>query len=233
MFCRRTMCGQTLGLTAAALGLLLAACGTTPAPAPDIRATLEAASLTPAAIVRARQTIQEGPETSTPLRVLRPCGSPCLGPLADEEGLAARVVRVIDGDTIDAVFTDGSIDRVRLLGIDTPETNSPNRAYKFGNISDTACLDSWGVLATEFTAELLTRRWVDVLPDPQAGARDRIGRMLAYISVDGADFNGALVEGGFARVYAEGDSNREADYLELEERARLKGVGLWQCGPAK
>jgi micrococcal nuclease len=58
--------------------------------------------------------------------------------------LTATVVRVVYGDTIDVMFEDGTPDTVRLLGVDTPETYECNQAYDYGEITDTACLDSWG-----------------------------------------------------------------------------------------
>ena len=58
--------------------------------------------------------------------------------------LLAEVVRVVDGDTFDVKFQDGSTDRIRLLGVDTPETYSSNEAYEYGDITDMACLDAWG-----------------------------------------------------------------------------------------
>jgi len=47
--------------------------------------------------------------------------------------------------------------------------------------------------------------------------------------VDGEDFNAAQVEQGYARVYTEGDSSREEEYLELQHQAQADRVGLWQC----
>ena len=53
------------------------------------------------------------------------------------------------------------------------------------------------------------------------------------VIVDGQDFNAALVEQGYARVYTEGSSSREQKYLELKEQAQAGNVGLWACaGPA-
>ena len=59
--------------------------------------------------------------------------------------------------------------------------------------------------------------------------RDTAGRLLAFIHVDGRDFNAVLVEQGYARVYTVGESQREDDYLRLQDRARAQRAGLWQC----
>ncbi len=55
--------------------------------------------------------------------------------------LIARVIRVVDGDTVSVSFLDGSTDTVRLLGVDTPEMFTANKANEYGNITDTVCLD--------------------------------------------------------------------------------------------
>ena len=55
-----------------------------------------------------------------------------------------KITKVIDGDTMDVRFKDGTSDRVRLLGVDTPETNAPNKANEYGDIADLKCLTRWG-----------------------------------------------------------------------------------------
>jgi len=65
--------------------------------------------------------------------------------------------------------------------------------------------------------------------DPSAGDRGFFGRLLAYLVVDGQDFNAGLVEQGYARVCTEGTSRREADYLMLQGVAQEHSVGLWKC----
>ena len=144
-------------------------------------------------------------------------------------GLAAEVTRVVDGDTMDVEFVDGTTDRVRLLGVDTPETNGSNKPYEYGDIIDTVCLDRWGAKASEFARLVLGGRQVNVVLDPAAGERDRFGRLLAYIETQGNDFNAALVKLGYARVYEEGESSREEAYLRLQAQAKETGMGLWRC----
>lgn len=139
---------------------------------------------------------------------------------------------MVDGDTIDVTFPDGSTDTVRLLGVDTPETYSGNKANEYGSITDTACLDRWGDLATGFAVEALDGQAVELVMDDAAGDRGFFDRLLAYIVVDGQDFNAQLVKQGYARVYTEGTSGREADYLRLEGVAQAEGAGLWDCGTA-
>ena len=143
--------------------------------------------------------------------------------------MEARVTRVIDGDTIEVVLPDGSTDTVRLLGVDTPETFSQNKPGEYGDITDTDCLGEWGQRATEFAIKQLDGRGVELALDPVAGERGTFGRLLAYIQVDSKDFGADLVQGGFARVYVEGVSRKEREYLAVESEARAARAGLWQC----
>jgi len=123
---------------------------------------------------------------------------------------------------------DGTTDRVRLLGVDTPETYSANEPNEYGSITDTACLDWWGERATEW-ASVLEGRSVTVILDLAAGARGSYDRLLAYVHVGATDFNATLVENGLARVYTEGEASRKEEYLRLQEEARAAGEGLWAC----
>ena len=168
-----------------------------------------------------------------PVLVALACSSPAQDlptttQLLGSGGRIAEVVRVVDGDTIDVVFPDGETDRVRLLGVDTPEAQGQNQAHEYGTITDTACLDDWGREATDFATSLEGRE-VTLVSDPQAGDRGFFDRLLAYVHVDGQDIGAELVRMGLARVYTEGDSNREREYLELQDLALEDNIGLWRC----
>jgi micrococcal nuclease len=160
-------------------------------------------------------------------------------PTADG-GLTAMVSRVIDGDTVEVEFLEGSIgaasqlglestETVRLLGVDTPETYSSNNPGEYANITDTTCLYGWGDLATVFAFESLNQQMVTIVLDSSAGLKGSFGRLLAYVEVDGVDFNARLVELGYARVYEEGSSKRETDYMDLQGYAQQQSIGLWEC----
>ncbi|MCS5648309.1 MAG: thermonuclease family protein, partial [Dehalococcoidia bacterium] len=60
-----------------------------------------------------------------------------------------------------------------------------------------------------------------------AGQRGYYGRLLAYIEIDGYDFNESLILRGYARVYEEGTSSREKRYLSQQARVTSEDVGLW------
>jgi micrococcal nuclease len=122
------------------------------------------------------------------------------------------VERVVDGDT---VVLDGG-EKVRLLGIDTPETVDPRRP-----------VERFGKEASVFARSLLQGRRVRVETDVEP--RDRYGRTLAYLYLeDGTFVNLRLVEEGYASASRHPPNVRHAGLLrDAEKRAREMGRGLW------
>ncbi len=120
---------------------------------------------------------------------------------------SASVRRVIDGDTI--VIAGG--DRVRYIGIDTPERGQP--FYRE---------------ATERNASLVQGRTVRLLVCP-GEPRDKYGRLLAYVRSDGVFVNRALIREGFARLLIIPPCGLPVarEFRALEREAREKGLGLW------
>lgn len=155
-------------------------------------------------------------------------------PPADER--TATVVEVIDGDTVDVRFADGSEDRVRLLGVDTPEVHADTTPGEFEGVPDTApgraCLREWGERASAFATDRLAGESVVVALDSEADRRGGYGRLLASVTVDGRDrsFNRALLDGGYARHYDTEFTQRDA-FAAAERRARENATGLWACAP--
>ena len=141
------------------------------------------------------------------------------------------VKNVVDGDTIDVILPNGTEERVRLLGIDTPETKvDRNKPYEYDDITDLECLTNWGIKAKEFAKKLLEKRYVYIEFDPIAGFRGYYGRLLAYVYLENrTDFNKMLVEMGYARVYTEGDCLKENEYLQSQNIAIDNNLGLWTC----
>src|SRR5690242_16918136 len=93
------------------------------------------------------------------------------------------VSRVVDGDTV-IVRAGGRDLRVRLLGIDTPETVDPDRP-----------VGCFGPEASAYTKHLLTGRSVSLVYDREL--HDRYGRLLAYVYVQGRFVNAALIRLGY------------------------------------
>lgn len=163
--------------------------------------------------------------------VLAGCGA-TVGPATPGEGRPARVTDVIDGDTVEVSFANGTAETVRLVGVDTPEVRGEITPAEFDGVPDTdagrACLRDWGERASAFASRSLEGRRVRVALDPHEGPRGSYGRLLAYVRVDDRTFNFRLVAEGYARVYESGFSRQER-YLAAEARARANASGVWTC----
>ena len=147
--------------------------------------------------------------------------SPADGVLAEGE---YQLVRVVDGDTL-IVRTAGTARnepdepgpyRIRLLGIDCPESVRPNWP-----------VERWGPEASQFTRDFVAGGRVRLRFDKRR--RDRYRRYLAYVFVADKLLNEELVRGGLARVYAfPGDSVSMTRRLKLaEDEARAQRRGIW------
>jgi endonuclease YncB( thermonuclease family) len=99
---------------------------------------------------------------------------------------AALVTRVIDGDTIEIRYLNGTADTVRLLGVDTPEVSGDVSPEEFEGIPDTEAgrehLREWAERADAFAREELSGTRIQVVTDPGADRRGRYGRLLAYVA---------------------------------------------------
>jgi len=132
----------------------------------------------------------------------------------------ARLVRVIDGDTI-VVRVGGRVERVRYIGMDTPETVKPNTPVQ-----------CWGPQAHELNARLLGAPGAALTLRFDRELRDRYGRLLAYVyrARDGLLVNARLVADGAARTLEIAPNTGDAAQLGvLEARARASGLGLWSA----
>jgi micrococcal nuclease len=141
------------------------------------------------------------------------------------KGIAAQVTHVVDGDTIDVSVAGGAPERVRLLGIDTPETVKPNTPVQ-----------CFGPEASARTKALLPPGTAVVL-QRDAEARDRYGRLLAYVwrRRDGLFVNRSLVTDGFARILSiEPNIAHRSDLGAARAEAATAGRGLWgTCGAGR
>ncbi len=144
-------------------------------------------------------------------------------PGTTQRGLVATVVHVVDGDTVDLQVGSGSPERVRLLGIDTPETVKPD-----------APVDCFGPEASARTKALLPDDTA-VLIRRDAEARDRYGRLLAYVwrRADGLFVNRSLVVDGFARTLSIAPNTaHRVDLSAAQAQASATATGLWGACPA-
>lgn len=142
-------------------------------------------------------------------------------PAADATPTAttATVLRVVDGDTIDVRDDTRGRIRIRLLGIDSPETKKPGYTIGCG-----------GPEATAFATETLAGQRVAVTSDPTQDTHDRYGRTLAYIVLaDGRDFAVEAARAGAVRTYVY-DNKPVSHYPQIkaaEDEARAAHRGLW------
>jgi micrococcal nuclease len=145
------------------------------------------------------------------------------GPAAAAPGAAqtGHVVKVVDGDTLRVRLAAGRTERVRLIGIDTPETVKPDTPVQ-----------CYGRAASAAAHRLLDGRDVRLVADVET--RDRYGRLLAYVyrRPDMLFVNAELARQGYARQLTIPPNVRHADELRrLVAQARTSGRGLWSaCG---
>ncbi|HVO53872.1 MAG TPA: thermonuclease family protein [Solirubrobacterales bacterium] len=126
----------------------------------------------------------------------------------------ARVLRAVDGDTLEVAF-DGKREDVRLIGIDTPETVKPDTPVQ-----------CFGPRASAFTHGHLDGRHVRLVFGVER--RDVYGRLLAYVYFRGRLFEDELVRRGLARTLAIAPNTRFASrFQHLQGAAARAGRGLW------
>lgn len=130
--------------------------------------------------------------------------------------VSATVTRVVDGDTVEVTTAAGVTEKVRLIGVDTPETVHPEKGVEPG-----------GPEASAFTKERLTGQTVQLELD--AEERDQYGRMLAYVyTANGAMFNAVLADEGHARMATFPPNVRYVEvFRALQADAEAAGRGLW------
>ena len=128
----------------------------------------------------------------------------------------ARVVRVVDGDTIRVDGPAGE-EAVRYIGIDTPESVKPGSP-----------VECYAKRAGAYNERLVGGERVRLVRDVEE--RDRYGRLLAYVyrARDGLFVNAELVRRGYATVATfPPNVAHEREFRRLANRARLSGRGLW------
>ena len=140
------------------------------------------------------------------------CGIAFLfGVLAATAAPGQVVERVVDGDTI---IVEG-VGRVRLIGVDTPETVHPNRPVEF-----------FGKEASAFAKGLLEGKRVRLEYDQER--QDRYGRTLAYVYLDDGTFvNAEIIRRGYGHAYTRFPFRHMEEFRQFEREARDNRRGLW------
>jgi len=153
--------------------------------------------------------------TSLPIPTIVPQPNVSMAP--DNPARGHRVVKVVDGDTFD-VEIDGKVERLRLIGIDTPETVDPRK--------DIQC---FGIEASNKAKELLIGQFVTLEKDDTQGDKDRYKRLLRYAFLpDGTNFNEYMIAEGYAYEYTYDDVYEyQSAFKSAQAEAQNNNKGLW------
>jgi len=132
------------------------------------------------------------------------------------------VTKVVDGDTIE-VNLNGKLEKLRLIGVDTPETVDPRKQVQ-----------CYGREASDFTKATLLGRPVRLELDQSQDERDKYGRLLVYVWLGEELFNQKLIAEGYAHEYTyKLPYYYQAEFKQAQVQARERALGLWSaetCG---
>lgn len=136
------------------------------------------------------------------------------------------VTKVIDGDTFEIEIGE----KVRLLGIDTPEKWDSGKMDKDSERSgkDKNIIKKLGALASDYTERLLLNQKVRLVADSTNSDKDRYDRLLRYAYLeDGTFFNLKIIQDGYAYAYTKYPVIFMEDFLQAQKEARENNRGLW------
>lgn len=129
------------------------------------------------------------------------------------------VVKVVDGDTLDIDIPDGNYShtRIRLWGVDTPETKDPRTGPMY-----------YGKEASDFATKLALGKQVTIYLEKEKYSRDKYHRLLAYVQLPDSNFlNEELLSEGYAYADLRFKHGLYNKYKQLEALARSQKKGLW------
>jgi micrococcal nuclease len=133
----------------------------------------------------------------------------------ETHGETGTVVIVYDGDTIKVRFDNGYERRVRLIGIDCPEINDPDKEKSLQ-----------AQLAKRFVFHYLYRKTVKLTYEPER--EDKYGRLLAYVWIGGSLFNEFVLREGFAQVFLAFPYEQKERFIQAQKTAQEQGRGFWR-----
>lgn len=134
---------------------------------------------------------------------------------------AYSVTQIFDGDTI-GITMNGRPEKIRLIGVDTPETHDPRKS-----------VECFGEAATEFTRQLIGSSSVRLEADPLSTNRDRYDRLLRYIYIGERLVNLEIIAQGYGFAYLSFPFTKMGQFRVAEEQARDLSRGLWAACPVK
>lgn len=132
-----------------------------------------------------------------------------------------RVVKFDDGDTI-VVDMNGVEEKVRFIGVDTPETHDPRKAVQ-----------CFGTAAAAYTKQRIGSTPVRLQTDPLSTNRDRYNRLLRYVYLpDGTLMNLDIIQQGYGFAYLSFPFTKSDEFRSVQTTAREQSKGLWNsCDP--
>lgn len=133
------------------------------------------------------------------------------------------VTKVVDGDTIEVAMA-GQTEKIRMIGIDTPETHKPDTPVQ-----------CFGSEASDFAHQTLNGKSVRLEADTKSDNRDRYGRLLRYVYLqDGTLFEELIITHGYGFAYTSFPFDKSAIFTALQQTAQTRKAGLWaQCQPVQ
>jgi len=174
-------------------------------------APVSEAPTSPPPVLRGSSDLKVSPEYRGDLEGYSPSG--------DSTSTNAFVMRAVDGDTLEATLDDGTVAKIRLLGVNTPESVDPRRP-----------VECFGKEASKHMAVLVAGKRVLLAADPQADEVDKYGRLLRNVFLDdGTDVNASLIRDGYAYAYLGFPLNkqRKIELARLQDEAKMAERGLW------
>jgi len=141
--------------------------------------------------------------------------------IVDNQPGLYSVSRFVDGDTI-AVNMNGKTEKIRMIGVDTPETHKPNTPVQ-----------CYGPAAAAFTKNSLSGKKFRLVSDSLSTDRDRYDRLLRYIVLsDRTNFNQKLIEQGYGFYYPYFPFTKSDDFAASQTLAKEANRGVWgNCKP--
>ncbi|MBU1017775.1 lamin tail domain-containing protein [Patescibacteria group bacterium] len=129
------------------------------------------------------------------------------------DGMNARVLKIIDGDTLEVEIDNESF-KIRLIGVDTPETVHPFLEE-----------EEFGKEASDYLKNLLANQTVVLEFDETT--MDTYNRLLAYVYLRGIFINAEIIKNGFGEAYTDYPFRYLDEFVQYEQSAKEKRLGLW------
>ncbi len=129
-----------------------------------------------------------------------------------------QVTKFDDGDTI-IVSMEGKLEKIRFIGVDTPETHDPRKP-----------IQCFGKAASAHTKEIIGENRVRLEADPTNSNRDRYGRLLRYVYLpDGTLVNKKIIADGYGFALVAFPFTKMEEFKQAQKDARENDRGLWSA----